>query len=252
MELIDTHAHLNFEKFDDDRERVIKQAKEKLKAVIDSGSKLLTNQDSLDLSRDHEDFIFSTLGFHPIFKDQEIEQVKQQIRENRGDVIAIGEIGLDYYHDREEEDRKLQEEKFMEMLDLAEELGKTVVIHSRDAEKRALKVLDEYNLNQVVMHCFNGSVEQAEEAVDRGYFVSISTQVLYSDLVQKLAKKIPLEAILLETDSPYLYKDGKNYPWHVKESLEKISQLRMISKDKIARQVYNNSLTAFPDLSTSL
>ena len=246
--LVDTHAHLDFEHFDDDRENVIKTCKEKLKAVINSGAGYEGNKRTLKLSKEYNDFIFSCLGLHPTHDQEDVNKVYKQIEDEEDKILGVGEIGLDYYHHKEKEKRGEQEERFREMLELAERIEKPVVIHSRDAEKKALQVLSEFDPKTVVMHCFNGGLSRAKEAIERGYFISISTQVLYSNRVKLLARQLPLKNLLLETDSPFLGKGKRNVPWRIEKSLKIISELREEDEDELEAQFYENTLKAFPDL----
>ncbi|PSH02346.1 MAG: hypothetical protein BRC26_01030, partial [Nanohaloarchaea archaeon QH_8_44_6] len=134
MKAIDAHCHLDFESFDEDREEVIEYCKKSLKFAVNAGSNIEHNKSALELQKKHPDFIVANLGLHPTYTDDfnQVEDIKQQIREN--DPVAIGEIGLDYHHVEDREIREKQEEVFTELLELAEELGKPVVVHSRNAE----------------------------------------------------------------------------------------------------------------------
>lgn len=252
MKLIDAHAHLDFEQFDEDREQVIANCKQELTGVIVSGSNADHNQATLDLTKRHPNFLFPCLGLHPIHEQQDLSTIQSQIKQNKQTLVAVGEIGLDYHHAREEETRQAQEKNFKRMLELAGELGKPVVIHARDAEKRALELLDSYEAPQVMLHCFNGRLELAEEGVDRGYFIGITTQVLYSSRVKQLARELPAESLLLETDSPFLAEGQRNVPNNIKKSLKTIVELKRgkesLDGERLAEIIFDNTLTMFPDL----
>jgi len=246
MRLVDAHCHIDFEQFDDDRDKVISEAKEKLEFIVNAGSNIEHNNSALDLGREYPDFVIPTLGLHPCYTDDfgQLDEVKQQIREH--DPVAIGEIGLDHHHVQDEEVREEQEEVFRELLQLAEDLQKPVVVHSRDAEKKAVEILKEYDLPEVMLHCFNGTPELAESAVDSGMTIGITTQVLYSNRVQNIAETLELEDIILETDSPYLYRGERNKPANVVESAEKIVELKSVNAEGLieattlnARRIFN-------------
>ncbi len=243
---VDTHCHLDFDQYDDDRDNVIEQCKERMDAVVNVGTNHERNQASLDLAQNHP-HIYATMGLHPTYikdlEEDEIDRIVEQIREHQRDIQAIGEIGLDYHHIRDEEWRETQEDLFVRLLDVARELDATVMLHTRDAEQRAVEIVSEYDL-EVIQHCFNGAPALAEECVDRGYWVSISTQVLYSNRVQEIAETVPLEHMLLETDAPFLYQGERNVPWHVAESAEKIAEIKEQDAEDVVEQTTRNARQA--------
>lgn len=243
MKPVDTHCHLDFDQYDDDREQVLDTCKERMEAVVNVGTNLERNQASLALSQEH-DVVHATMGLHPTYIKEldsgEIDRIVEQVREHVDDIVAVGEIGLDYHHIREDEWRQKQEELFIRLLNLAAELDVPVALHTRDAEKRAMEVVADYGL-EFIQHCFNGSPVLAEECVDRGYWVSISTQVLYSQRVQDIADTVPLDHILLETDAPFLYQGKRNVPWHVEESAEKIADIKGVDVEEVVEQTTKNA-----------
>lgn len=243
MKPVDAHCHLDFDRFDEDREEVLERCKKELEFVAVAGCDPERNEAVKELC-DSRKFLQPNYGLHPTFTDSfdDLDEVKQQIRDWNPD--AIGEIGLDHHHVTEESMRQRQEEIFREMLELAEKLKKPVVVHSRDAEKRCVEIVEEYDV-KALFHCFNGSPELAERIVEEGNLVGITTQVLYSSRVQELAENLPLESILLETDSPFLYPDGRNEPVNVAESAEKIGEFREISKQKVIDTTTRNASNFF-------
>ncbi len=245
MKPVDAHCHLDFENFDEDREEIIEECKEKLEFVVNAGSNVEHNKSALRLQEKHSELVKANLGLHPTYVDDfdQLEEVKKQIREN--DPVAVGEIGMDYHHVTDEEKREKQEEVFRELLELAEELEKPVVVHSRDAEKQAVSILENYDLTDVMLHCFNGTPELAERAVENGMTVGISTQVLYSIRVQNLVGKLSTGDILLETDSPFLYRGDRNKPTNVLESLEKIAEIKSVEKEEIIKSTTENAKRIF-------
>lgn len=245
MRPVDAHCHLDFENFDEDREKVVERAKEKLEFVVNAGSNLEHNEKSLELEEKYGDFVVANLGLHPTYTDSfdELDEIKQQIREN--DPAAIGEIGLDFHHVTDEELRERQEEVFRQLLSLAEELEKPVVLHTRDAEKRSIEILEDFDLEGVMLHCFNGSPELAEKAVEKNYFIGVTTQILYSNRVKNIVEAVGLENLLLETDSPFLYRGERNEPVNVLESSEKISELLEASREEVVNVTSSNSRSFF-------
>lgn len=245
MRPVDAHCHIDFEQYDEDREEVIREAKKKLEFIVNAGSNLENNREALKLSSEHEDFIVPNLGLHPTYTDSfdELDDIKDQIRDERP--AAVGEIGLDHHHVSEKQVRKRQEKVFREMLELAEELNLPVVVHSRDAERKTIDILKEYALPDVMVHCFNGKPELAEEAVEEGMTIGITTQVLYSNRVQEIAKALKPEDILLETDSPFLYRGERNSPVNVLESAEKIAEIKKIDEAEVIEASTRNAVSIF-------
>ena len=245
MKPVDCHCHLDFDRFDEDRHEVISRAKEKLDFIVCVGCDPERNRNTLEIAEEYGDFVKFNLGLHPTSVDyfSQLEEVKKQIR--REDPVAIGEIGLDHHHIEKEEIREKQEDVFRELLELAEELGKPVNVHSRDAEQRTIDILSEYDLPSVLIHCFNGTSRQAEKAVEKGMTIGVTTQVLYSDNVQELVDCLNVEDIVLETDSPFLYRGDRNEPVNVCESAEKIAELKGISVDQVIESTSSNARKIF-------
>lgn len=244
MKPSDCHSHVYFDQFEEDREKVLERASERLELAGVAGCDPDSNDEVLELA-ENWDIVTPCLGIHPTFTEafNSVEEVENQIRKKKP--AAIGEIGLDHHHVTEDGNRERQEKVFRRMLELAEELEKPVVVHSRDAEARAVKVLSEYEVETVMLHCFNGSLELAERAAEMGFMIGVTTQVLYMEHVQKLAETIPLENLLLETDAPFLYPDGRNEPVKVEESSRKIADLRNIREREVIRRTSNNAKDTF-------
>lgn len=242
---IDSHCHLNFKQFDEDRDDVISRTKEKLERVVNPGANPNHNREAKKLSEKHPEFVEFNTGLHPVYKDDfsKLDEVKQQIIDF--DPCAIGEIGLDHYHITSNSSRRRQKQVFEELLGLAESENKPVVLHTRDAEKDVLDILTSYAVEGVFLHCFNGSKELCREAIDRGYYVGITTQVLYSDHVQNLVEEVSLDKLLLETDSPYLYRGSRNEPRNIIESAEKIANLRSVSKERVLDHSTKNAFNFY-------
>ena len=245
MKGIDSHCHLDFEQFNKDREKVIHRTMEELEMIVNPGANPKHNKRAYELSQEFPDFVKFNTGLHPVYTDdfESIEKVKKQV--TRFNPPAIGEIGLDHHHVEEPEKRRHQKRIFEEMLNLAESKSLPVVLHTRDAEKQVLDILDNYSLEDVFLHCFNGSTEEVEYAMDQGYFVGVTTQILYSKSVQELTKSIDLDRLLLETDSPYLYRGSRNEPLNILESAEKMAEIKCIDKKEILQFTSKNSKEFF-------
>jgi len=245
MKPVDCHCHLDFDQFDDDRDEVIGRAKDKLDFVVSVGCDPDRNRKTLEIAEEYEGFVKFNLGLHPTSVEyfDDLPRVKQQIRENNP--AAVGEIGLDHHHVTDESVQKRQEQVFRELLELAEELGKPVNVHSRDAEQKTIDILKEYDLPDVLIHCFNGTLRQAKEAVENDMTIGVTTQVLYSSHVQSIVEELGVEDIVLETDAPFLYEGSRNEPVNVVESAEKVAELNDISKSVVIDTTTENARRIF-------
>jgi TatD DNase family protein len=251
--MIDTHCHVDFKDFNKNRDEIIKRAQKKLTCIVNSGVTLGGNRRVLKLSEDYKKFIYPSLGFHPVNSskaDQSVvEQVIEEIHENIEKAVAIGEAGMDYYHVKDSEGRKRQEKIFNQFAALAQEYELPLIVHARDSEDKAFKIVKKYkSLPEVIFHCYSGDLKTAQKIMEEGYYTSFSTMVCFSSHHQMLAKELPLERILTETDSPYLspFKGKKNEPAFVEEAVKKIADLKgkKISEvdkvtEKSAKKVFN-------------
>ena len=245
MKPVDAHCHLDFEKFDEDREEVIQRCKEELEFVVTVGCTPKRNQKTIELTEAFPDFLVPNLGLHPTYTDEfkNLDEVKKQIRDNNP--AAVGEIGLDHHHVTDESMRERQEEVFKELLNLAEELGKPVNVHSREAEQEVIDILKQYDLSDALIHCFNGTPEQAKEAAENGITIGVTTQVLYLERVQNIVRELNVNDIVLETDSPFLYRGERNEPVNVVESAEKIAELKDVSIEEVVERTTENAQRIF-------
>lgn len=250
MELIDAHCHLNAKEFDQDRAAVVEAAEQAgLVAAIDSGEGLEENQKSLEISQLYN-IVKSSFGFHPVNLSMESAlTVIAQIRENSEKIVAIGEVGLDYWHVKEEPEREKQRGIFVQLIDLAVELKKPLIIHSRSAGKYALELLKEHNAAKVCMHAFDGSAANAQPGIGLGYYFSIPASIVRSEQKQKLVQNVPLENLMLESDSPVLgpTKLERNEPKNVVVAVEKIAELKQVDVEEVARVTTGNAREFFGD-----
>jgi TatD DNase family protein len=211
--------------------------------MINSGVDYSTNARSLELAKKY-DFISATLGLSPnileSIKEPELDRIFEQIKENAGQALGIGEAGLDYYHCKNAPARQRQAEVFKKVIDLAASLNMPLVIHSRDAEQPALEMVK--HLDRVVFHCYSGSLATMKEAIDRGFYISLATNLCRSGLHQILAKNVSLDRLLVETDSPFLSpRRGRNEPSFVLDSVRLIARLRGREPQEIARITADNT-----------
>lgn len=251
IEIIDIHCHLTFEQYDADREQVIEEAKQVLKGVVTSAVEPEDAKAALELAELHADFVFVTLGLHPIHvggkTDQEIGEYEEFISENKGRILGIGEIGLDYHWIRDPLKIKRTKEVFVEFLALAKELDLPVVLHLRgtgsEAIAEGLKIITDEDIRKAVFHCFTGKPQLAEQICEEGYHISLPASIVRSKSMRKVARRVPISHLLTETDAPYLSpieEEERNVPQHVKAVYEEISRQRKIEFDETEREIERN------------
>ena len=250
--LVDTHAHLQWASFNKDREKVIDHAREAgVERIVDIGFDINGSREAVKLAKKHAG-IYATVGIHPHNASRlngfALDELKR-LAENPK-VVAIGEIGLDYY--RNLSPREAQKKAFETQLSLAKELELPVVIHNREAHVDTLRTLSKFKGRiKVIMHCFSGSREMAEEYVKSGFYVSFAGPISFpnSHELHKVAERVDLSKILLETDSPWLapqnMRGRRNEPAFLPFIAEKMAELKGISIDELAEATTENANEAF-------
>ena len=245
--LVDSHAHIQLDKFDADRIAVLERAQAaEVHAMMVIGFDMETSRGAIALAEEHGQ-IYATVGMHPHdAKDLDNETVRIfRDLAAHPKVVALGEMGLDYYRDLSP--RPIQKAAFERQLDLAEELALPIVIHNREAYHDILPILQARRGRvRGVMHCFSGDVEIMHESLALGFYIGIGGPVTYrkSDILQEVAQKVPTDALLVETDCPWLapqFRRGKrNEPAYVRAIAEKIAELRGISLEEIGETTTQN------------
>ena len=245
--LIDSHAHIQLDRFDADREVVLERAQEAgVHAILVIGFDIETSRGAIALAEKH-DQVYATVGMHPHdakdLHDETIHIFRDLAAHPR--VLALGEMGLDYYRDFSP--RPIQKAAFERQLDLAEELDLPIVIHNREAYHDILPILQARRGRvRGVMHCFSADVEIMRQSLALGFHIGIGGPVTYrkSDALQEVAQKVPADALLVETDCPWLapqFRRGKrNEPAYVRATAEKIAELRGISLEEIGEITTQN------------
>lgn len=250
--MIDTHCHIDFKEYNKNREEVMERAQKKLRAIINSGASLGGNRRTLKFKEEYPGFLYPTLGFHPsnVLKADSsiIEEALNEIRQNIGQAVAVGETGLDFHNLDDESSKKRQIEVFETFIELAVEYELPLVIHARDAEKQALEMVTNHSsIPDVIFHCYGGDSETASQIVDECYYLSFSTIISFSKHHQDLARDIPISNILTETDSPYLspFKGTRNEPAFVEEVVKTLAQIKDVSGDKVDKETQENAMKIF-------
>lgn len=249
MKLVDVHAHLSDSSFEADLDIVISRARENgLVAIVDCGLGLEGGLRSLNISERFKGYIYSTIGIDygaPFsFRPEELVQL---ILNNKSKIIGIGEVGLDYYTVRTDEDRIKMRGIFEMFIELAEQLDIPLIVHSRSAGKEAINILTEKNAKKVLMHAFDGKASYALKGFEAGFFFSIPPSVVRSPQKQKLVARLPLEGILLESDSPVLGIDPfkRNEPADIVFSLKEIARIKRVDPEIVAEETTKNASKLF-------
>lgn len=249
--MIDTHSHINcIEEFTID-EIITNAESNGVKKIILPAAYPSDIDVVFDIANKYEN-VYGLLGVHPSevkdWNDSLIDKIKKYAENQK--IVGIGEIGLDYYWDKSFND--LQKEVFIKQIKLANELNLPISIHDREAHKDTYDILKEYNKNsQIIMHCFSGSVEFAKECVKEGWYIALGGVVTFKNAIKmkEVAKNIPIEKLLLETDAPYLtpvpYRGKTNQPAYVKYVAEEIAKLRDTSFEEIDKITTQNAERVF-------
>lgn len=211
-QIIDSHCHLQFPEYDADRDAVIRRALEKGIGMVCVGTSIASSRQAIGLAERYEG-LYASVGIHPNEDEDAIAELEKLAKHSK--VVAIGEIGLDYYRTH---DADAQQKKFIEQLELARGLKKPAIIHCRDAHDDMQKILREHS-GQGVIHSFNGTAEQAKAYMDLGYFIGLNAIITFSHQYDTMVQMIPLERMLLETDAPYLapapHRGQRNEPLYI-------------------------------------
>jgi TatD DNase family protein len=250
--LIDTHTHLGFDSYDEDRELVIQRAIESgISAIITIGTNLATSEQAVQIAEKYAT-VFAAVGIHPTDCAQVTEDNFSSIQELAAHekVIAIGEIGLDYYHMRA--DKKSQKETFKRQIEIARELHLPLIIHNRDSHEDMLECLAQCGVSEVggVMHSFSGDAEFLNKILECDLHVSFTGNITYKkNTLDRLIASIPLERLLLETDSPFLtpmpLRGKRNEPAFMVYTAQKIADLKHLSLPDIQTSTSENAIKLF-------
>lgn len=244
--IIDTHCHVIDLEYDNIDE-IINRFKDNI--MIISGYDPISNRNVIDIVKKYKN-VYGTLGFHPSevdkFSEEEFNYIKNNI--NNSKIVGIGEIGLDYHYGSNDKEKQIK--MFKSLLDLAQSENISVVIHTRDAAQDTMNILKNYKL-KVDIHCFGYSLEIAKECIKRGYRLGIGGVLTFknSKKLVEIVSNIPIENILLETDSPYLtpepFRGKKNEPFYLSYVIDKISEIKKISIDEVKKITTKNAKEQF-------
>lgn len=258
MEFFDSHSHYNDEKFNEDREQLIQDTyNDGITKFVCAGYNIKSSLDSLEMSKKYE-FIYSICGISPndipqseqeLWKDiDEISEIVKTLQDKK--LVAIGEIGLDYYWNKE--NKELQKQAFIKQIELANELELPIVIHSRDASVDTIEVLKTNPVNKKgIFHCCQLNQEMIRQALELGYYISFAGPITFKNVknAEDCVKIVPMDKILIETDSPYLSPEpnrGKrNDSRNVKFVAQKIAEFKGLTLEQVAKITYENAMRIF-------
>ena len=251
LKLFDSHAHLDSDSFDEDRDEVIKESLEKLAGFLNPGCDIPTSEFAVNLAGNYDN-VYAAVGFHPHEAKEMLSGDEDKLLDfaKNKKVVAIGEIGLDYYYDHSPRD--VQKQVFIRHIELARALDLPIIIHDRDAHADTMSIVKEHAKGlKGVFHCYSGSWEMAKEILKLGFYVSFGGSLTFKNAVKtvEVAKNIPIENVILETDSPYLtpvpFRGKRNNPMMVEYVCRKFSEIRDIDYDEVANITTNNVYKLF-------
>lgn len=251
--LFDTHSHLNAEQFAEDLQEVIARMKEAgVSYTVVVGFDEITIKKAMELAETY-DFIYAAVGWHPVDAIDMTEDHLKWLEELAAHpkVVALGEMGLDYYWDKSS--KEVQQEVFRKQIQLAKKVNLPIIIHNRDATQDIVTILEEENAAEVggIMHCFSGSVEVAKKCIEMNFLISLGGPVTFKNAKKpkEVAMEIPMEKLLIETDCPYLtphpFRGKRNEPSYVKLVAEEIANLKGLSYEEVAAKTTENAKKLF-------
>lgn len=259
MMLVDIHAHLDHAKFRQDLDKVIENARKAgVKAIINSGVNSTTNKIALQIQEKYPDIVKVSFGLYPIdalaaeieqgeaegfvrdIEQFDIDKEMEWIVENKEKCIAIGECGLDFKWGKEHE--KEQKKNFQKVIEMVERIKKPIIVHTRKAELDAVEMLESSKIKKIVLHCFCGRKHLVKRAADNGWSFSIPPIIVRLQQFQLMAEMVNISQLLTETDAPYLspYPGKRNEPAFVIETIRKIAEIKKITPEDTANNIFMN------------
>ncbi|MBN2197947.1 TatD family hydrolase [Candidatus Wolfebacteria bacterium] len=253
----DTHAHINFKEFKDDGDKIVKKTLESGVCFINVGAEYKTSKRAIEYASRYTEGVFAAVGLHPshIWIEEFFIEKYRELALNKK-VVAIGEIGLDYYRidKNQEKTKEKQKEIFKKQIELALELDKPIIIHCRDAHDDVLEILNSYfkihkSKLRGIAHSFLGNYKQARKYRQMGFKIAFNGIITFARDYDKVILDTPIEDIVLETDCPYLtpvpYRGKRNEPLYVIEVAKKIAELKNLSLEKVAKETTKNAKKIF-------
>ncbi|MFH1326232.1 MAG: TatD family hydrolase [Candidatus Falkowbacteria bacterium] len=274
LRLIDTHCHLNFQTYKKDTDQVIRRAfDEKIEMIIPS-TDLKSSQQAVKIAEKYDKGVYAAIGLHPVhLQNQEFEEEGKKIK-MKGErfdydvykklleskkVVAIGEVGLDYYHlpkERIKENKQLQQFTLLQQLELAYDLDKSVIVHCREAHEDLFSLLQKFYQNKKrrlngcgVLHCFSGDWKLAWKYFELNFLISFTGLITFNDQWNDLIRQCPLDKLIIETDSPFMapipHRGERNEPTYVKYVADRIAQIKDVSFESVIKATTKNAKKLF-------
>ncbi len=251
--LFDSHAHYDDDRFNGDRDEVLKSLKDyNVGNILNIGSSMETSRFSVDLSEKY-DFVYASVGVHPSetgeLTDADMEELKELTEHKK--VKAIGEVGLDYHYLPDDVEPEVQKKWFKRQLDLAKELNLPVIIHDRESKGECIEILKEKQISNGVFHCYSGSAETAKEILKMGFMISFTGVLTFKNARRAIeaCKIIPIERIMIETDCPYMapepHRGKRNFSGYVGLVAEKIAEIKNMSYEEVVEITDQNAKRFF-------
>jgi TatD DNase family protein len=250
--LVDTHTHLDFDRFDNDREAVIERARdENVKAMLTIGIDYQTSQAAIQIAEEHKN-IFAAVGFHPHDAKTMTDEYYQELALllSHPKVVAIGEVGLDYHYDYSPRD--VQRRVFRQFLDLSLETQMPLIIHTRESDEDILETIQNRAKKgwHGVFHCFSGDVNMAHRVLELGFLISFTGNITFKNSrAMRVMEQVPLEKLMIETDSPFMaptpHRGKRNEPAFVKHVAEKIAEVKGVPYEKVVEITTQNAIHLF-------
>lgn len=245
MKFVDTHCHIDDERFNEDRDEVFKRIKDKMEFVVNVGFDLPSSKTSVSFANIYP-FVYAAVGVHPTSISEYNNNVENELIElsKNKKVVALGEIGLDYYW--MEDEKEVQKEGFRKQMRLAEKLNLPVIIHSRDAMADTIEILNEFPNVRGIFHCYPGSIESAMN-IPKGYYFGIGGVLTFKNSKKTVdfVRKIDLSKLVIETDSPYLtptpFRGKRNEPIYTEYVVRKIAEIKDIPVEEVLRVTTENA-----------
>lgn len=249
--IVDVHCHLEHKLFDKDRDEVVEKARKAgVSSIITNGIDPSTNRACLELAKKY-DIVNAALGVYPrsalrneykaegrIFHGFNVDKEIELISKNKKNIVAIGEVGLDYASGADKE----QKQDFKKMIALSEDIKKPIIVHSRKAENDVIECLESSTNKKIIMHCFSGRKHLVKRIIDNGWCFSIPTHVVRSEQMQYITRECPISKLFSETDAPYLspFPGKRNEPGFVVEAVRKIAEIKGLTEEETLKNIYMN------------
>lgn len=247
MKIFETHAHLDFKDFNIDRDELIKRCFQSgIEYIINIGLDKETSEASIKLAEKYEQ-VYATVGYHPHDAEKFDKDVILKLAKHPK-VVAIGETGLDFY--RHLSPQEIQRKVFSEQVQISLETNLPLVVHDRDAHEECLQILEKFNPQKVVLHCFSGDEIFAEKVIANGWFISFTGSITYKkNSLENVVRMVPEDRFFIETDSPFLSpvpcRGKRNSPLNLRYIIEKIADIRRISPKQVADITFKNAQNFF-------